>query len=730
VRIFRSVRSGCAWLTETERSTGWHDLGPWNVSTMKRMLVHVLALACFGVASADGYPIVSRVELLNQSAMAQDGYLRTQGATVTGVQVGATGVEYTAQFSGFRTWVFQNFETAQNWSNAEMLTCVMTNFESRPVRIGFMAQTRQDLTDYTNSYATDIDLPANTTRRVILRFQDPAGNPWGTREMPKAFDEEVIIRRVGSTFDNAHVWHWRFSSQETLPTSVKVSDFSLVTTTSDIRGISDEFFQYSFRDWPGKIQSVGDLFAARDQEALDLAANPGPGGLDGTTSLPNQGASSRWRIATINGKKYFVHPSGKPFWSLSIQAAHDWMTTWVDNRRELFQYLPSESGTFSDLYVNQTRIRSGMEGTVRAFLPVRYNLRLKYGENYLNPWLNVMRQRLRSWGMNTVGAFSHSFLYDNAMPYTIGLDTTAYPTRLDTPVVGWLRLPDPYASDFQTWMTNRFRTDLGVHATRSNLIGVMVDNEMSWGNTYDGTNTARYSVAVGTLNAPSTQPAKVALINFLKSRYQTISRLNSAWGTRYSSWGAMQSNRSFSLGSNMRTALTSDFRTFTQRFASTYFTKVRNALNGAGFTGLYLGCRFSTNNTPEVVTSAAASVDVLTFNWYGANAQTPWSYWSSLGKPVMISEWSVPINSRGSLGFNLLTPNSKRQEMTAFLTSAIRNPNIVGLQWFETYDQPVTGRGVDGENRGFGALEITDTPNPDVIATMRQIGNQLYSLRR
>lgn len=62
------------------------------------------------------------------------------------------------------------------------------------------------------------------------------------------------------------------------------------------------------------------------------------------------------------------------------------------------------------------------------------------------------------------------------------------------------------------------------------------------------------------------------------------------------------------------------------------------------------------------------------------------------------------------------------------MTSALRNPAIVGAHWFQCYDESTTGR-ADGENYQIGFLDICDTPYDETVAAAREVGYRLYSLR-
>jgi hypothetical protein len=104
----------------------------------------------------------------------------------------------------------------------------------------------------------------------------------------------------------------------------------------------------------------------------------------------------------------------------------------------------------------------------------------------------------------------------------------------------------------------------------------------------------------------------------------------------------------------------------------------------------------------------------------------------SADKPVIIGEFHCGALDRGMFHTGLQgarDQNQRAEFYTDYVTSALRNPVLVGCAWFQYVDQPTTGR-PDGENYQIGFVDITDTPYPETIAAIRAIGARLYELRR
>ena len=57
-----------------------------------------------------------------------------------------------------------------------------------------------------------------------------------------------------------------------------------------------------------------------------------------------------------------------------------------------------------------------------------------------------------------------------------------------------------------------------------------------------------------------------------------------------------------------------------------------------------------------------------------------------------------------------------------------REPNVVGLHWFQFYDHPKGGR-ADGEDYNFGLVDVRDRPYEQLVAALSRV-NRLVSERR
>ena len=97
----------------------------------------------------------------------------------------------------------------------------------------------------------------------------------------------------------------------------------------------------------------------------------------------------------------------------------------------------------------------------------------------------------------------------------------------------------------------------------------------------------------------------------------------------------------------------------------------------------------------------------------------------------MIGEYHFGALDRGLFHVGIKSASDqvdRGRKFQDYVESALTNPYIVGAHWFQYMDQCVTGRG-DGENYNVGLVSIADRPHPEMVAAMRETGNQLYEIR-
>jgi hypothetical protein len=168
-----------------------------------------------------------------------------------------------------------------------------------------------------------------------------------------------------------------------------------------------------------------------------------------------------------------------------------------------------------------------------------------------------------------------------------------------------------------------------------------------------------------------------------------------------------------------------------------YYRQVSAAAKELMPNTLYLGSRLDYHDWPEsapyrkeVVRIAARYCDVVSFNFYKFTLDD-FAMPAGADRPVIIGEFHMGGLDRGLFHTGLrgvIDQNQRAEGYRLYVTSALRNPSIVGAHWFQLYDESTTGRR-DGENYQIGLLDIGDTPYPETIGAVRAVGYRLYQIR-
>ena len=694
------------------------------------MRASLKALSCLAVATAacvgSADTIARQATLADLTKASSSGFTRHNCNFVSLATDSSGSPMATLQFNGTYASFGQDLSSSEDWSAYNMVQALVTNKSSHSAHFKFIVQLTSDPNNYTNAYTGSFYLDAGESRTFIFTLNPDSAKPFGMeylRPVLTASYSEVI---AGYTPRNLKtIYHWRVSNQDSVSTTLAVSQLKLIRQALVFNGISDGYGQYTDRGWTTKVHTDTDFAVLKAAELTDLAAHPGTGETNGSKQLVSPVKSNGfWQVVkNSTGQMYLEHPNGKLFWSLGVSAVAEGDATPVADRASYYTSLPSQTGTYARAYMQ----RATPDGNQLCFSFNVKNLMTKYGSNYETPWETVVKQRLSSWGVNTLGIDCKDAFMDGSMPFTVIEDTNDFGTRLSTPHQLWGSMPDPYDSSFESYLTTKFAADLKTPMTHQDFMGVFVDNELSWGST-DSTNLY-YNVPRGVLNAPSAQPAKTAFMNQLESTYKSsISSLNAAWGTSYASWSDFLSKRW--LPSSFPTAMKNDMSKFLSSYATEYYSKVNNALIAVHCNALYLGSRYD-DFTPEVVSAASKYCDVLTFNFYRTVDNINWDYLNSLSRPVIISELGYGTDARGTFGgpSTVFSFADRASDLSTLLTKAITQKNIVGVHWYSYADEPITGRWSDYENAGMGLVDVADNPYPETVAALRTFTKSMYTTR-
>ena len=484
----------------------------------------------------------------------------------------------------------------------------------------------------------------------------------------------------------------------------------------------DQYGQFIHDDWPAKTKSDEDLIAKRESEQADLESHPGPedfnqyGGEKTGTKLA---AQKHFRVEKIDGKWWFVDPSGARFWSHGIDSVStSFASTGVEHRESYFKKLPKEGEPGSEFYFQSTWGFGfyASRTPYRMFNFLASNLSRKYGADWNSKFADLAHRRIRSWGINTLACWSDKEIcLQHKTPYTAFLRLEDCPV-LEGAEKRWTRFADVYAKEFKATLQHTISANSEAIGDPW-CIGFFVDNELYWGEDH--------SLGLWTLQSPAKQAAKVAMVTQLKGKYSSIEALNAKWKTEYKSWEDLSEQTEFS---NIDQAK-EDLLAFSKDFVKTYFETIKTELNKSAPGQLYLGCRFIWQNE-TAVRAACKYCDVVSFNCY---RYSPTSIQLPKGedKPIVIGEFHFGALDRGMFHPSKVPTKDQAERAKcyeSFVTDALNHPNIIGTHWFQYVSEATSGRG-DGENYQIGFVDICDTPYQETVDAARRIGYQMYEVR-
>jgi hypothetical protein len=105
------------------------------------------------------------------------------------------------------------------------------------------------------------------------------------------------------------------------------------------------------------------------------------------------------------------------------------------------------------------------------------------------------------------------------------------------------------------------------------------------------------------------------------------------------------------------------------------------------------------------------------------------------GKPILISEWFFAAEENRSGNLNnghLMTVRTQTERTDGAMAAArrfAREPEIVGLHWFQYHDHPQGGR-EDGEDYNFGLVDINNLPYERLVEAFSRVNRNLTQVHQ
>ncbi|MBO5751817.1 MAG: alkaline phosphatase [Kiritimatiellae bacterium] len=525
---------------------------------------------------------------------------------------------------------------------------------------------------------------------------------WGNSIISWMLDSKRVVKlTVKNNGDNAPLPILKIIARGEPNKIVSLPEFAKIPPEKFFPCI-DQYGQFKWRDWPGKIKSDADLALAKAKEDADLAAHPGPSGRNkwgGWSDGPRFEATGSFYLRKVRGKWWFIDPEGCLWWSHGpVRVSSSCGMTPIKNREKLFDFLPEEGTKLSEFY--HTRDELLWPYYVKRALTNTYdftsaNLWRKYGDDWRNEWTKRVHKRLKSWGANTIANSSDRRVMKlSATPYCDRIEIKSRSIAGTEKALAWWPFRDPFDPSFNANIKNQL-SERKAQLDDPWCFGFFVDNELCWGSEGD--------LGKWVWESPEDQPARQEFCQVLKKKYGKIPEKPS----------------------------TEDFNDFSLVVAEAYFKNVRSEFKKIAPNKLYLGCRFSGSMAETIKRIAAKYCDVLSFNYYERDVSAFPALPSGVDKPIIIGEFHFGALDRGPINSGLILLKNQYERASTYqryLESALRNPQIVGAHWHQYADDVSTGR-FDGENFQIGWVDICDTPYPETINAVRWVGENMYTLR-
>ena len=589
------------------------------------------------------------------------------------------------------------------------------NPEDEPLRINVRIDDDSKADGRVHCRQTGVNLPPKRQVTVSLAIYQ---QDLQMRGAPPAGKADVNGSLGTRELDLSHIIAFQFFlARPTAEHTVYIDNVRLAAGSA-VEGIVDRFGQYTGADWPGKAHQEQDLAARREQEAAELAAAALPPERDewgGWAAGPQLEATGWFRVEKVRDKWWLVTPTGHLFWSMGLDCVRPSNSGPIKGREHMFTWLPEKG---EPLYEFGGRGANGVN-----FYGV--NLHRKYGPDWLDPWLDVTRRRMLAWGFNTVGNWSDDRSYANLkLPYAVPIHYGGAPGFPG----GWRDIPDFYSDKWAEGVEKKIKAVTDKWREDPCCIGYFVDNELSWGG---WGSKGRYALPVNALALTGDREVKQAFTRLLRDKYETIARLNEAWGAGFASWESFLSDPVV-LPKGNTDAMRSDLGMLLADFARRYFSVVSALMSKYAPNQLYLGPRFAVA-PEEVVMVGKDYCDVVSHNIYGRapNILSRGRQIEKLDKPVLIGEFHFGALDRGMFHGGLGPVPSQEDrgiQYAEYIKTALDQPWCVGAHWFIYVDQSLTGR-FDGENYNIGFVSGTDTPYPELISHAKEINFAIYDRR-
>ena len=641
------------------------------------------------------------------------------------------------------------FEGDWDFTEYKAISFTLENLDAKPLRVTLrIANSDKYFKGSRRSFKGEVGdlyyLAPYEKRKVVLNFPEPLQHPDVEEALRKSamrytpYSDEFGFASYSADltdihyiafqgcylalFETDHENGWKVSTLKILHGKRKENPAEVQMSHDEFFPFIDQYGQYKYNEWPGKIHSDEELQKAREVEEADLAKHTGATDRNkygGWANGPKQEATGRFYFKKVDGQWWFVDPEGCLWWSHgAVRVTTSSALTPLDNRREFFENLPAEGSEFEQFYYTHDALLKSYYPRWNIYETYDFsssNCYRKYGKDYKDIYAELAHRRLQSWGLNTIANSSDKDIcLMSKTPYIERFEIMS--KEIEGSGGTWKRFMDPWDPSFNQCLIDQLK-EREKELNDPYLVGMFVDNELKWGE--------EWFLAATIAKNPASLKGKHALIKHYKTKYKgCIKALNAAWGTSFKSWNCLLENRA-----DLPEQSHADLVEFNDLIIHKYFRNCREVFDKYAPGVLYLGCRFSNSNKKAIVIGAQYC-DAISHNFYRFSLED-YTQPEGVDKPLIIGEFHFGTRDRGLFHHSLIEVDTQEERAKAYeiyVRSALEHPNIVGTHWHQFADQATTGR-FDGENFNVGFTDICDTPYYEMVEALRNVGYDMYNIR-
>jgi len=449
--------------------------------------------------------------------------------------------------------------------------------------------------------------------------------------------------------------------------SVKLSKEDPGSDILDQKPVVDEFGQWIPADWPGKVKSLDQI--GKEWVAEEAGLGAGEFGYCNYGGYLNTKAKATgfFRVEQVDGRWWFVDPDGHLFFSTSSTGmGGGGGDARLQGREDYFTAMPPVDAAPAPGRRPQTGFYA-------------WNLARRHGAESKTKWIDLAIRRLESWGLNTIGNWSDSRLWDaHKKAYVVNLRGWGMET-------GYMGMPDVFSGEFPKIADRAAAEQCAPRKSDPYLLGYFIANEPPW--------PGRESLVVDVI---------------LERPPSAIQREAKA----FLAGGDTPERR----------------KQFIYRAFDKYLEVINGAIRRHDSNHLNLGLRFGGGVPPEDMLRASKAFDVYSMNVYSTsvNVKVMEEIHRVTGRPIIVGEFHFGVPGRG-LAPGLVQVRDQAERGAAYryyVEQAASFPAFIGSSWFQWVDQPSTGR-MDGENYNIGLVDVTDRPYGELIGAMKTTHRRL-----